>query len=87
MERAIQEKILAVKLEFAIKALQSIEDNGDAENTARIAAAKKTIAELTAELGKLKAEVKPFRLSDLFDLEGENADKFNQAAEQIGQAV
>ena len=87
LERAIQEKILAVKIEFAIKALALIEDNGEAENNARIAAAKRTIEELTAELGKLKKDIKPFRLSDLFDLEGEDADKFNAAAEQIGAAV
>jgi len=87
LERAIQEKILAVKIEFAIKALKLIEDNGTAENTARIAAAKKTIEELKAELGKLKEDITPFRLSDLFNLSGRDADAFNQAASELGSAI
>lgn len=86
-EVAIQEQILKVKIDYAKKALALIEDNGEAENDAAIAAAKKTIAELESGLGDLKGEIKPFRLSDLFDLDPKYADQFDAAAAQLGQAV
>lgn len=82
-ERAIQEKILRVKLEFATRGLALIEDDGKAETAARIAAAKETIAGLEKELGNLKVDVKPFRLSDLFELDGAAADAFNRAAADV----
>lgn len=87
-ERAIQEKILRVKLEFATRGLALIEDDGEDETAARIAAAKETIAGLEKELGNLKVDVKPFRLSDLFELDGAAADAFNAAAaDVIGSAL
>ena len=82
-ERALQIAILEEKIKGAEKALAIIDANGTDIANAEVAAAKNVIAKLKSELRGLTDNIKPFRLSDLFDLDGEAADRFNEAARSI----
>lgn len=88
-ERAAQIEILSVRLEFAQRALALIKDDGSAEAAARIAAAKKTVADLTQQLNAVKAQVVPFSLFDLLGLEVSDAERqqIEQAFQQIGASL
>lgn len=82
-ERALQIAILEEKIKGAEKALAIIEDNGSDIAKAEIASAKNVIAKLKGELRNLTDDIKPFKLSDLFNLEGEDAARFNDAAKSL----
>lgn len=88
-ERAAQIEILSVRLEFAKKRLALINDDGTAESAALVASAKKTVAELTAELESVKSQVVPFSLFDLLGFKLNDADKqkVEQALASIGQSI
>ena len=82
-ERALQIALLEVKIKGAKDALAIIVDDGSKRADAEIAAAKNVISKLEKELRGLTDDIKPFKLSDLFDLSGEEADRFNQAAKSL----
>ena len=82
-ERALQIAILQEKIKGAEKALAIIEDNGSDIAKAEIASAKNVIAKLKGELRNLTDDIKPFKLSDLFNLEGDDAARFNDAAKSL----
>ena len=88
-ERANQLELLAVKLEFAEKALALIKDTGRAEANAQIAAAKNTIAKLKAEIASVQSQVVPFSLFDLLGLKLTEAEKqqFNAALTSIKDSL
>lgn len=88
-ERAAQIEVLNVKIEFAEKALQLIDQTGTAEARAQVAAATKVIAELKAELKTVQDQIVPVSIFDLLGLDVSAKDQqvLRDAFSEIGQAV
>lgn len=88
-ERAAQIEVLNVKIEFAEKALQLIDDTGTATARAEVAAARRVIAELQAELQSVVSQVTPFNVFDLLglNLSDLQQQRLRDAFQDIGQAL
>lgn len=88
-ERAAQMEVLAVKIEFAEKALALIDDTGTAEAKAQVAAAQKVIAELKGELKTLQDQVVPVSIFDLLGikLDTNQQQVVKDAFRDIGKAL
>jgi hypothetical protein len=83
IEKAKQEAILRVQIDFAKKRLALLETIGGEENKLIIQQTKNTIASLEKELEKSTNKKQQFNLLDLLGVKEEDRDEVNQAFQEV----